>query len=140
MKQKGFTLTELATTTVILGMMVAFAIPNFTKAFNMEKARSVYSQLLAVKLAQNTYQGAYDRYYTASSHITDLEAISDNLRVDITPPDGMSFRIRRNASGRNFTAEFLRDGSNTALYRVADGTEPCCVGSSVACPGEMLQC
>jgi len=60
---KGFTLVEILIVVVILGILAAIVIPQFTSASETAKASSLQSQLQTIRsqleLAQIQHQGAY---------------------------------------------------------------------------------
>ncbi|MEI7998026.1 MAG: prepilin-type N-terminal cleavage/methylation domain-containing protein, partial [Candidatus Omnitrophota bacterium] len=53
--KKGFTLLEIIVVSLIVGVLVLIAIPNFTNMLNRSYARQALTNLLAIYSAQQSY-------------------------------------------------------------------------------------
>ena len=70
MRNKGFTLVELAVVVVIIGVLAAFAVPRFMASVERSKAAEAFNYLSAVQSAQERYHA---RQGTYASEATDLD-------------------------------------------------------------------
>jgi general secretion pathway protein G len=69
-RQSGFTLVEILIVVVILGILAAIVIPQFTSASEDAKSSSLYTQLQTIRsqleLYQTQHNGVYPNLATAS--------------------------------------------------------------------------
>lgn len=84
-KKSGFTLIELMIVILIIGVLIAIAIPNFIAATDKAKIASLKSNMRTLKLAVETYavdQLSYpDSYFSLKS-----EAITNGYWKDLKNP------------------------------------------------------
>jgi prepilin-type N-terminal cleavage/methylation domain-containing protein len=66
-REKGFTLVELAVVIVIIGVLAALALPRFRDAVERSKAGESFKYLAAVKSAQERYVARKGAYASAVS-------------------------------------------------------------------------
>ena len=71
---------ELMIVVVLLGIMAAFTIPNFTKSLDKAYARDARINLMTIHAAQKIYQAQNGTYWPAGG---DLAAINTNLRLNV---------------------------------------------------------
>ena len=64
--QKGFTLVEILIVVVILGILAAIVIPQFTNASEAAKASSVLSQLQTLRSQVELYKNQHNNEYPTS--------------------------------------------------------------------------
>lgn len=96
MAQQGFTLVEILIVVVILGILAAIVIPQFTNASESARASSLQSQLQTIRsqleLFQVQHMGAYPDLVTnqwpemtAASEPTSTYALGDGSGNDVGP-------------------------------------------------------
>ncbi len=92
-RQSGFTLVEILIVVVILGILAAIVIPQFTNASEDAKASSVITQLQTIRSQLELYQIQHNGSYPAA----DLDhgggegewsALTDTTEVDGSEGDG----------------------------------------------------
>lgn len=80
---KGFTLIELMIVVVIIGILAAFAIPNFVKMQDRAKEGATKSNMHALQLAAEDYGIQNDGVYAPSM---DATHIANNLPANFKNP------------------------------------------------------
>ncbi|MEM9420224.1 MAG: prepilin-type N-terminal cleavage/methylation domain-containing protein [Planctomycetota bacterium] len=71
LKAKGFTLVEILIVVVILGILAAIVIPQFTSASEAAKASSIQTQLQTIRSQIELYQIQHNGDYPALTNLTD---------------------------------------------------------------------
>jgi prepilin-type N-terminal cleavage/methylation domain-containing protein len=66
----GFTLIELALVILIIGVLVAFAVPRFRASFERAKAIEAFNYLASVRIAQEHYHSKQNTY---AANVADLD-------------------------------------------------------------------
>jgi type IV pilus assembly protein PilA len=66
----GFTLVELSTVVVIVGVLSAYGVPRFLKSVERAKAGEAFAYLASLRAAQERYCSLEGRYATS---VTDLD-------------------------------------------------------------------
>ena len=93
--KKGFTLLEIIVVLLILGIIVAFAIPNFLTYQEQMKAQTAEHNLLAISAAQLKYYEDHNNVYClddgtngSCAHTPNLNA---NLKLSIQGSDAFTY-------------------------------------------------
>ncbi len=61
-RRSGFTLVELAVVVIIIGVLAAFAVPQFMRSVERSKAAEAFNYLSSVRTAQERFQARMGRY------------------------------------------------------------------------------
>lgn len=80
--KRGFTLMEIMIVIIILGVIVAFAIPSYTKAVEKGYERDAVVQLQAIASAAEFYKGQAGDYPDGST-MTNVSQINSVLGLNI---------------------------------------------------------
>lgn len=67
MNKNAVTLMELMVVVVVVGLMAAFALPNYTKANNKAEERQMITNLRAIVAAQEIYKAQHGDYWPAAT-------------------------------------------------------------------------
>jgi prepilin-type N-terminal cleavage/methylation domain-containing protein len=134
--KKGFTLIELIVVMVILGILIAVAIPNYTAMVMQGAAKAAQNNLIAIYNAQKNYYYNYGSYCTSAASICNsLASINATLPLNIT--DNNFNYTCSNTSGFTCTATNI---SNSNLYLtltnasiVLQGASGCTTSSGASC-------
>ena len=117
--KKGFTLTELLTTVVILAILAAIALPNFTKSADKAKASQAIAFLRAIRTGEKMYLAKNNNYWgpcAVATACTNAE-LETNLGVEVSTVD-YGFSVTITATG--FNAQALRSGNAANFIQVTE--------------------
>ena len=132
-KSIGFTLMEIMIVISLLGLMAAFAIPNYTKSINKSHETDMANQLLSLHAANTAYFAQNNNAYwdDGAGTETNVATINSALNIDLIPNDGTTFAY--DGAGNTFTATASWGGFTVQITEAPiDGTNPSCGGG--ACP------
>lgn len=137
-KQKGFTLTELLVVVILIGIIAAFALPNYQKAILKAHERDAVVQLTVIHAALKIYEAQTNTYPTDST--LDLTGINDRLGLNVIA-NGMEYEYRSNdpdhfsvtATWVDAVGNFTISVSQIAIEQDGNSPNPCC-GTGVNCP------
>ncbi|MEM1109397.1 MAG: prepilin-type N-terminal cleavage/methylation domain-containing protein [Planctomycetota bacterium] len=112
LKQKGFTLVEILIVVVILGILAAIVIPQFTSASEAAKASSMLTQLQSLRSQLELYQLQHNGDYPASATADFWRQLTEETQADGTAATAtsQSFGPYLQKPARNA----LNDNVNTA--------------------------
>jgi type IV pilus assembly protein PilA len=109
MSRKGFTLIELLLVVVIIGILVAIAVPKFSKAKEDAYVVTMKSDLRRLLVAEEAYFAVALTYST------------DKAELDFEESTGVHVTIRYNA-GKGWSAEAAHDATDrTCTVSIAPG-------------------
>ena len=127
--KKGFNLVELIIVIIIIGILVAIAIPSFL--YTQERAfdKDAVASLKLIQAAEKIYHMEMGNYFPVSGSETDHAKINEILRLSLpTTSLKWNFSVDSTASG---TAQ-RTDGATRNWSLPVSNDDPACVGAS--CP------
>ena len=91
--RKGFTLMELMTVVVIIGIMASFAIPNYTRSVERAHRRDATANLISLHAANQILRSETNDYWPSGPGWFDLAQINTALRLAIVA-NGLEYQCR----------------------------------------------
>lgn len=112
--KKGFTLIELIIVVVIIGILAAFAMPQFAKTKERALGNEARANLKLIQAAEKIYRMEMNTYYPALADPpqSDVNHINDDLKLSLTEAN-WDYSITGGAS--TFTASAARNGTSGYL-------------------------
>ena len=123
---KAFTLVEIIIVVTLMGIMAAFAIPNFTKSVTSAYVKDAKTNLNVIYAAQRIYFNTNGSYYGGNG--TSTATINTNLSLGIVASGGTTYLCPN--GGATFCCSGTVNG-NGAVYVVKDSASTPVVGT---CP------
>jgi len=136
---KGFTLMELMVVVIIIGIIAAFAIPNYSKSVQKAHERDMLTQLTSIHASNLLYRSYDGKYWdTGGTLQNDLAVINSTLSINIIANGGTTYTYN-SADGSSYTATASWDAYTLKVTEAAiDAANPCCdIGvclAVAACP------
>ena len=90
---KGFTLVEIMIVVLIIGILLAIAVPNFIKARESSRAKSCVANLKQIESAKEQWAMDNKAAMNASPGTTDLYGTSAYIRSSPACPSGGTYTI-----------------------------------------------
>lgn len=140
-RSKGFTLTELMVVVILIGIIAAFALPNYSKSIAKAHERDAIVQLMAIHAASLIYHAQADKF---PQEISTLEEINRELGLNVIA-NGMLYHYSSPAANPDefeATAQWPGSDSFTVLINqspIGKDINPCCSDSDGECPS-LPQC
>jgi prepilin-type N-terminal cleavage/methylation domain-containing protein len=96
--RSGFTLVEIMIVVLIIGILLAIAIPNYVKAREVSRAKSCLSNLRSISYAKEQWAVEQKKATTDTPADTDLYGSTAYLRQTPLCPGGGSYTINNLAA------------------------------------------
>jgi type IV pilus assembly protein PilA len=103
MSRKGFTLIELLLVVVIIGILVAIAVPKFAKAKEGAYVAAMKSDLRHLLIAEESYFAQSLTYSTDKAALNFDESTGVHVTITYNPGQGWSADATHDATGRTCT-------------------------------------
>ena len=132
MNKKGFSLVELMIVVVIMGILIAVAIPLYGAITKNANNKTCATNIETIKTAAANYYASYDQ---EKIDLNGLKSMMDDGTVPVCPLGG-AYAISINAKGGayvycNNTADGHAPSGNNTAAEVATGTELQAAGTAV---------
>lgn len=129
--KKGFTLIELMVVIVIIGILVAIALPNFISAQDRAKISSVKSNLHTVQTMLETYSVDWSGQYPPNTAMLDQEAKAKKYNKELKNPFNSSKAHIVTTDVRTLvTSATTQNPDGTFTHAGGNGTSPLPAGSA----------
>lgn len=132
----AFTLLEIMVTVIIVGIIAAFAIPNYSRTVDQTHEQDAMMQLSAIRTANQLYYAKTLKYWPSASGDKLVDEINLNLSLNIIE-NGLTFKCfcTGSCNGAAFSCTAIpTSGAFTVTVTqaaLASGTNPSCSGT---CP------
>ena len=127
MRLKGFTLMELMVVIFLIGVIAAFALPNYDKSIRKAHERDMVEQLKSLHAANLMYKARNGTYWVTGG-VSDILVINSTLGIHLISNEGTVYSY--NSGGVAYLAEAVLPSIGTVI-RVSQAplsaTNPCCV-------------
>lgn len=116
--RKAFTLMELMTVVVIVGIIASFAIPNYQRTIERAHQRDADTNLMSIHAANQIYRAENSVFWPgmANPGNQNLAQINQNLRLSIIG-NGMTY-LCSSATNNDFTCTATRIGGTGFIVTV----------------------
>ncbi len=115
MKRKyGFTLIEILTVVIIIGILASLSIPPFIKTVEVSRGRIARTNLKLIYSAEKIYRNENDTYYPSpAGEVTSLTEINKELGLDLStneeaPSQYFEYSVRTTDPQKDFLATAVR--------------------------------
>lgn len=110
MLRSGYTLMELMITLIIIAIVTAVGMPQFTKTVERARWNEARDTLLSIYSGQRTYSTVNDDQYISVAAGAAQDVWRDNLYMDNPNNNDGSITYSTTAAGATFTATATRNG------------------------------
>lgn len=99
----GFTLLELMVVVIIVGVIAAFAIPNYSKSIQKVHERDMLAQLTSIHAANLLYRSYDGKYWNTNAANKNMTEINTALSINIIADSGTTYDYN-SADGSSYAA------------------------------------
>lgn len=128
MRSKGFTLMELMVVVLLIGIIAAFALPNYDKSIRKAHERDMVEQLRSLHAASLMYKARNGTYWNTSM-VSDILVINSTLGIHLISNEGTVYSYFSDPAGIFYMADAGLPSIGTAI-RVTQAplssANPCC--------------
>lgn len=133
--QNAFTLIELMIVVTLIGIIAAFAIPNYQKSIRKQHERDAIIQLTTIHAANEIYNAQTGEYLTGNYG---LNGINSNLQIHVLA-NGMIYLYDDLGSiGASYEATATLDDATPFTIKLNNNPigsgNPCCDTGGADCP------
>lgn len=130
-RKNAFTFMELMVVIILIGVIAAFAMPNYDKSIRKAHEQDIREQLKALHAANLMYNAGNGTYWdTAGAAVTDISMINNTLGMHLISNDGTAYAYTGAAGGSRYTATATWKGYRIDVTQVPLSTtgtfNPCC--------------
>lgn len=137
---KGFTLIELMVVVIIIGVIAAFAIPNYSKSVQKAHERDMLVHLASIHAANLLYRSYDGDYWDTGGADQDLAAINSTLSINIIANSGTTYNYN-SANGSSYTATADWDTCDLNVTEAPLGpSNPCRASGASTCVSTLTAC
>ncbi len=121
----AFTLTEMMVVVLIISVMAAFAVPNYTRTVERAHSKDAATELTTIWAANQVYKAQNGKYWPTTGQRPpvagdpDITQINTNLHLSIVA-NGMTYLCGGDAAGANFTCTASRTYQSTTYTLTVD--------------------
>ena len=133
MKNRAFTLMELLIVVTIIGILAAFAIPNYSQSVLKAHERDIIVQLSSIHAANLIYRAQNDDEYLIGNDL-DIDAINTALGIGIVANEVDYSYTSNDGQTYTCTADYNGDFDLTITEAVLSATNPSCSSGAGTCP------
>ena len=137
---KGFTLMELMVVVIIIGIIAAFAIPNYNKSVQKAHERDMLTQLISIHAANLLYRSYNGDYWDTGGADKNTAEINSALSINIIAGSGTTYNYN-SADGSGFTATATWDPCDLSVTEAPiDSNNPCRASGAGTCLSTLSAC
>ena len=121
--RRGFTLTEVVTVVIIVGILVTLALPMFVKTMETARAQETVVALRQIRAAEKIYRTQENFCYPRNATVANIGTINNFLRIFLDRRTNRNWDYVITAAGNSFTATATRtSGRNNGETITIDQT------------------
>jgi len=92
-KRRGFTLVEIMIVVLIIGILLAIAVPNFIRARESARAKSCVANLKSINGAKEQWAMVNKKTATDTPTVDDLYGVDKFIKTEPSCPSGGSYTL-----------------------------------------------
>jgi len=144
MRRQGFTIIEIIIVIIIVGIVAAFALPNFTASSEQARSLNAQNNLLAIFSAEKNYNNTHGNFISLASLALINSTLSLNIQDDgiyayscsTADPSLLSCTAQRSGGALTITVTNTPfQSSGSVAPNCSASLNPTCCGTSINwCP------